>query len=86
MKQKLNDGWEWDVTGKRRHIHGYKSGTVAYVKRKMRRRMRQEAKAEVRDINLLEFDLDMPDEIVFSWEQRYGDDEHSGGQPIGGMK
>lgn len=45
-KQKLKDGWEWDWTGKNRHIHSWWAGMGRRIKRKMNKRARQEAKRE----------------------------------------
>ncbi len=49
MKQKLNGGAEHDVIGKGRHMYCYtkRAGVCANIKRKARRRLRQESKVEL---------------------------------------
>jgi hypothetical protein len=44
MKQKLKGGFEWDWTGKYRHIHKWGAGVGKYIKRRMNKRFRKEWK------------------------------------------
>lgn len=49
MKQKLKGGGEYDVIGGGRHQYCYtrRAGTCAKIKRKARRRLRQEARSDL---------------------------------------
>ncbi len=51
MKQKLKGGTEYDVIGGGRHMYCYtkRAGVCAKIKRKARRRLRQEGHTLVRD-------------------------------------
>jgi len=44
MKQKLKGGFEWDWTGKYRHIHKWDAGVGKYIKRRMYKRFRKDVK------------------------------------------
>lgn len=47
MKQKLKDAFEWDWTAKSRHIHSWGAGVGKYIKKRLNKRLRQEAKSQL---------------------------------------